>query len=235
MQIVILAGGLATRLRPLTDKIPKSMIRVENKPFLQHQIELLKENGVCDIVLCVGHLSDMIKDYFGDGRKFGVKIRYSDEGENPLGTGGALKKAEPLLADEFFLMYGDSYLLLDYGAIESYFKKFKGFCLLVVYKNHNLYDNSNIGINDGLVVSCDKVNPGGKLIHIDAGLSILRKEVLNQISSDKPSPLEELYQKIIAKRGMLAYEVNQRFYEIGSPQGLKEFENLIKSIKQLVG
>ncbi len=235
MQIVILAGGLATRLRPVTENIPKSMIRVENKPFLQHQIELLRENGIRNIVLCVGHLSHMIKSYFDDGKEFGVKIRYSDEGENLLGTGGALKKAEALLEDKFFLMYGDSYLLFDYRAIESYYKKFARFCLLVVYKNHNLYDNSNVGINDGLVTNYDKTNPNGKLVYIDTGLSILRKEVLDQIPSVTPSPLEELYQKIIAKRKMLAYEVNQRFYEIGSIQGLKEFENLIRSEKELVG
>lgn len=235
MQIVILAGGLATRLRPVTENIPKSMIRVDGKPFLQHQIELLKENGLEDIVLCVGHLSQMIKDYFGDGRKFRVRIRYSDEGENLLGTGGALKNAEPLLKDEFFLMYGDSYLLFDYQRIESYYKKFRDFCLLTVYKNHNLYDKSNIRLKDSLVTAYDKTNPDGKLIYIDAGLSILRKEVLNQIPLVTPSPLEELYQKIIAKREMLAYEVSQRFYEIGSAQGLKEFENLIRGEKELVG
>lgn len=235
MQIVILTGGLATRLSPLTDNIPKSMIRVGNKPFLQHQIELLKGNGVLDIVLCVGHLSYMIKDYFGDGRRFGVNIQYSDEGENLLGTGGALKKAEPLLEDEFFLVYGDSYLMFDYQAIESYYKKFQAFCILVVYKNQNLYDKSNIRLKDSLVTAYDKTNPDGKLIYIDAGLSILRKEVLNQIPLVTPSPLEELYQKIIAKREMLAYEVNQRFYEIGSAQGLKEFENLIRGEKELVG
>ncbi len=235
MQIVILAGGLATRLRPLTENIPKSMIRIENKPFLRHQIELLRDNGVSDIVLCVGYRSHMIKDYFGNGKRFGVNIIYSDEGENLLGTGGALKNAEPLLEDVFFLMYGDSYLLFDYRGIESYYKKLRNFCLLVVYKNHNLYDNSNIGIEDGLVTIYDKTNPDGKLNYIDAGLSILSKEILNQIPSDRPSPLEELYQKIIAKGEMLAYKVNQRFYEIGSLQGLKEFENLIKSRIQLVG
>jgi len=234
MQIVILAGGLATRLRPMTNDIPKSMIQVENKPFLQHQIELLRQNEVSDIVLCVGHLSHMIKDYFGDGKRFGVRIRYSDEGENLLGTGGALKKAEPLLEDEFFLMYGDSYLLLNYRSVESYYEKFERFCLLVVYKNYNLYDNSNVGIKDGLISVYDKNNPLGQLTYIDVGLSILRKGVLNQISSVTPSPLEELYQKIIAKKEMLAYVVNQRFYEIGSFQGLKEFENLIKGRKELV-
>jgi len=233
--MVILAGGLATRLGPITDDIPKSMIRVENKPFLQYQIELLRENGLRNIVLCVGHLSHMIKNYFDDGKKFGVKIRYSDEGENLLGTGGALKKAEPLLEDEFFLMYGDSYLLFNYRAIESYYKKFQDFCILVVYKNQNLYDKSNVGVKDGLVAIYDKTKPDGNLIYIDAGLSILRKNILNRIPSDGMFLLEKLYQRIIAKREMLAYEVNQRFYEIGSLKGLKEFENLIKNEKELVG
>ena len=235
MQIVILAGGLATRLKTLTENIPKSLIRVNGKPFLQHQIELLRENGIREIVLCVGHLSHTIEDYFGNGGKLGVEIRYSNEGENLLGTGGALKKAEPLLQDEFLVMYGDSYLLFDYAEIKSYHEKFKDFSLLVVYENRNRFDNSNVAIKDGLVTVYEKSNPGGKLTYIDAGLSILKKEALSHVPADRPSPVEELYKKIIAKRAMLAYQVSQRFYEIGSFVGLMEFEDLMESEKQLVG
>ncbi len=227
--MVILAGGLATRLKPLTDSVPKSMVRVEGRPFLEYQLELLRENGICNIVLCVGHLSRMVKEHFGDGFRFGVKIVYSDEGKELLGTGGALKKAEPLLEDRFFVMYGDSFLMYDYQAIRSYSGRFPNFCVLVVYRNENLYDNSNIAIQDGLVSAYDKANPDGKLVYIDAGLSILRREYISQIPSHQSSPLEELYCKIIDDRNMLAYEVDQRFYEIGSPRGLREFQRLLKN------
>ncbi len=228
MQTVILAGGLATRLRPHSEKVPKSMIMVGDRPFLEHQLELLQHNGISDIVLCVGHLSRIIEDHFGDGNKFGVRIRYSDEGENLLGTGGALKKAEPLLEDRFFVLYGDSYLMYDYQAIGSYSRKFPDFCVMVVYRNDNLYDNSNLDIQDGLVRTYDKANPDGKLAYIDAGLSILKKEYLTQVSSHRPSSLEELYRRIVQNRKMLAYRAEQRFYEIGSPRGLKELQELMK-------
>jgi MurNAc alpha-1-phosphate uridylyltransferase len=228
MQTVILAGGLATRLRPHSENVPKSMIMVGNKPFLEHQLDLLRRNGISDIVLCVGHLSRMIKDHFGDGSKFGVRIRYSDEGENLLGTGGALKKAEPLLEDRFFVLYGDSYLMYDYQAISSYSRKFPGFCVMVIYRNHNFYDNSNLEIQDGLVNAYDKANPDGKLVYIDAGLSILKKKYLTQVPPQRPSSLEELYCKIVDTQRMLAYQVYRRFYEIGSPRGLAELQELMK-------
>jgi len=229
MQIVILAGGLATRLRPLTNDIPKSMIKMNGRPFLEYQLDLLRENKITNIVVCVGHLSEMIKAHFGDGNGFRVNIRYSDEGENPLGTAGALRKAEPLLEDQFFLLYGDSYLPFDYQAIWSYSCRHSDSCVLTVHRNLNRYDNSNVAIADGLVSVYDKSNPGGRLIHIDAGLSVLRKRFLSRIPPDRPSPLEALYQEIIGEKKMLAYEVRRRFYEIGSPRGLIDFERLMRS------
>jgi MurNAc alpha-1-phosphate uridylyltransferase len=229
MQTVILAGGLATRLRPLTNDIPKSMIRVNGRPFLEYQLHLLLENKITDIVLCVGHLSQMIKAHFGNGKRFGVNIRYSDEGENLLGTAGALKRAEPLLEDQFLLLYGDSYLPFDYQAVWSYSRSCPESCVLAVYRNHNRYDNSNVAIVDGLVSAYDKSNPGGKFIHIDAGLSVLRKCFLSRIPANRTFPLDALYKKIIEEKKMLAYEVRRRFYEIGSPRGLIDFERLMRS------
>ena len=125
MQVAILAGGLGTRLYPLTEPVPKSMLLIEEKPFLQYQLELLAVHGVCKVVLCVGHLGEQIRDYFGAGSRFGMHIVYSDEKERALGTAGALKFAEDLLADQFFVLFGDSYLMLDYAAIWGYFKQHK--------------------------------------------------------------------------------------------------------------
>ena len=235
MQIVILAGGLAKRLRPLTFKIPKSMIKIHNKPFLEYQIELLKENGIKDIILCVGYLGEMIQNYFGDGKNFGVKIKYSYEKDKLLGTGGALKKAESLLKDEFFLMYGDSYLLFDYQRIKRDFEKSGRLSLLVVYRNEDKYDKSNVAIEDGMVKTYDKKNKMRMrafrkegMVYIDSGLCVLRKKALESMPENRFFDLGFLYQKLVEKKQMSAYEVQKRFYEIGSFSGLKEFEDLIK-------
>ena len=117
MQAAIVAGGLGTRLGPLTARTPKSLVEVHGRPFLAWQLELLRRNGVTDVLLCVGHLADAMRDAVGDGRAFDLRIRYSDEADRRLGTAGALKWAEPLVADAFFVVFGDSYLLLDYRAI----------------------------------------------------------------------------------------------------------------------
>lgn len=227
MQVAILAGGLATRLRPLTQEIPKSMVEVQGKPFLQHQMELLHSNGVRDLVLCVGHLSEQIKSHFGDGRRWGVRISYSDEGERRLGTAGALKLAEPLLADQFFVLFGDSYLMLDYGAIMDHFLTRDRLGLMVVYRNNNQYDTSDLLVEAGYVVAYDKEHPLPGMMHINEGLSVLRKPALATIPPGQPMSLQAFMRNLIVRKQLLAFETTQRFYEIGSFSGLSEFEQLI--------
>ena len=229
MQIVVLCGGKATRLYPLTKKIPKSMVRIANKPFLEHQINLFKKNKIFDIVLCTGFLGEQIEEYFGDGKKFGVKIKYSKELE-PLETGGALKNAKELLADEFFIIYGDSYLLIDYQEVYNFFKKFNKLGLMTVYKNQGRLAPSNLIIKDGFVQKFDKENPNqAGMIHIEFGLNIFKKEVLDLIEK-KVFPIGDYFQKLIEKKELLAFETTQRFYEIGSPDSLKELGQLIIKI-----
>jgi NDP-sugar pyrophosphorylase family protein len=227
MQAVILAGGLATRLSALTDRTPKSMVRIGGRPFLEYQVELLRRNRVKDLLLCVGHLGGQILDYFGDGERLGVRISYSFDGEELLGTGGALRRAEALLHDKFFILYGDSYLLYDYRAIGEHFEKFDEVALLVVYRNENRYDRSNVIIENGRVKLYEK-RPREGMVHIDAGLSILRKTVLELAPRDRSFDLSDLYGELARREKMLAYQVNQRFYEIGSPEGLREFRNLME-------
>lgn len=227
MQAVILAGGLATKLGPLTEAIPKSMVRIGDRPFLEYQMEVLREGGIEDLVLCVGHLGELVQDFFGDGERFGVRISYSFDGEKLLGTGGALKKAERLLQEEFFLIYGDSYLLYDYQTIKGHFEKFDKLSLLVVYRNEDRYDRSNVIIKKGMVKIYDKENRTEGMVHIDSGLSVLRKKALELIPENCPSDLADLYRELARQKEMLAYEVKERFYQIGSFEGLKEFENLI--------
>ena len=229
MQMVILAGGLGARLRPLTNEMPKVLIPVNGKPFLHHQIELLKEHGIRDIVLCVGHLGDQIRAYFGEGDRLGVRILYSEERGILLGTAGALKNAEPLLEDDFFLLYGDSYLPVDYRKVMRYFGRSGGLGLMVVYRNANRYERSNVTVNDGRVVVYDKEGRTPGMEYINYGLSVLRKEALGLVPAGQPFSQEELYRLLIEHRELLAWQAKHRFYEIGSRQGLAEFRSLVAS------
>lgn len=228
MQVVILDGGMGTRIRPLTEGQPKAMIMVEDKPFLEYQIELLRKNRVAEIVICVGHLADHIKDYFGDGAGFGVDIRYSEEKGKLLGMAGALKNAEPLLAEEFLAMNGDSYLLLDYAEIMSCFKKRGELGLMVAYRNHDRYRASNVAIEGELVTVYDSNKISPEMTHIDAGLWAFRKRALSLIPPRCPVSQEQFFRKLIEGNHLLAFEVSQRFYEIGSFSGLAEFSQLIQ-------
>ena len=227
--MVILAGGMGTRLRPLTSQVPKSLIPIGGKPFLHHQIELVKRSGIRDIVLCLGHLADMMKDYFGDGRWLGVRIRYSEEGSHLLGTAGAIKNAEPLLDDDFFLMYGDSYLMIDYREVMRYFRRFDKLGLMVVWKNVDRFEPSNVRVEGDIVTAYNKDQKSPDMVYINYGLSVLRKAALALMPPGRPFSQEELYQILIDQRELLAFEAEQRFYEIGSPKGLEEFGMLVAS------
>ena len=227
--MVILAGGLGTRLRPLTSEVPKALIPIAGKPFLHYQIDLLKGQGIRDIVLCVGHLGQQVRDYFGDGRWLGVRIRYSEENGHLLGTAGAIKKAERLLSDEFFLVYGDSYLMIDYREVMRYFRRFERLALMVVWKNVDRFERSNVMVEGNLVTAYDKEQQSPGMAYINYGLSVLRKDALVFIPPGRFFIQEQFYQILIDQGELLAFEVEQRFYEIGSPTGLKEFEMLVAS------
>ena len=226
MQTVILAGGLATRLKPVTSKVPKSMVRIHGKPFLQYQIELLRSNQIDDIVLCIGHLGEQIEHYFGDGRRFGVRIRYSTDGEKLLGTAGAIKNASHLLNDEFFVVYGDSYLLLDYLAIGAQFLRWGNPGLMVVYKNHDRLEPSNVVVRDGLVYTYDKKRKTADMVYIDEGLLAFKRNALDLIPNGKFSSLESVLTKLVRRKELAAYETLQRFYTIGTAEELKDFQTL---------
>lgn len=227
MQIIIMAGGLGTRLGRAYENTPKSLIRIMGKPFLQYQVELLRESGIRNIVLCIGHLGSQVKAYFGSGEKFGVNILYSEEGEKLLGTGGALKKAAPLLEDSFFLMWGDSYLLLDYQHVWRKFIEAPGEGLMVVYRNDNLRVKSNVIVKNGRVVLYDKWKTAPDMVYIDNGLSVFNKSLLEEIPSRRVYAVENIFKKWSEEGRLAAYETEQKFYEIGSLAGLKEFEALI--------
>jgi NDP-sugar pyrophosphorylase family protein len=228
MQIVILCGGKATRLYPLSKRIPKSIIKINGKPFLEYQLELLKKNGIFDMIFCTGHKGEQIEKYFGDGGRFGVKIRYSREKEKLLGTGGALKKAESLLDEIFFVTYGDSYLPFNFKKSIDYFDKFDKLGLMTVFKNCGKYEPSNVEVKENLVKSYSKKRKTKKMKYIDYGVSIFRKKALEFLAKNQVYDLAKLHQILIRKRQLLAFESKIRFYTIGSFRELEEFENYIK-------
>ena len=227
MQLVILAGGQATRLRPLTDKVPKSLVAVNEKPFLEYQLDFLEKSGVIDIVLCIGYLGEEIERYFGNGERFGVNLKHSYEKEQLLGTAGALKNAKQLLRDQFFVMYGDSYVFLDFPIVMSYFNKFDKLGLMVVYKNYDRYDRSNVVVEGNTVRQYSKREKAEGMVYIDYGVSLLRKKALELVPRNQAYSLEKLFAQLIEQRELLAYEVKERFYQIGSPDGLNEFRKYI--------
>ena len=247
--VAILAGGLATRLRPITEKIPKSLIPVAGKPFLAHQLELLHSRGIRRAVLCVGYLGEMIEREFGDGSAFGVKLDYSfdssrrddlprqsdtktgaeADGPKLLGTGGALKRALPLLGMEFFVLYGDSYLPIEFRPIAEFFRRSGRLGCMTVYRNEGRYDTSNVVFRDGSVVVYDKKSRLPEMRHIDYGLSLFQAAAFNAYPADEPFDLAEVMGKLVREKQLAGYEVAERFYEIGSPAGLAELETLLQS------
>lgn len=232
VQAVILAGGLGTRMRPVTETIPKPMIAVAGKPFLEHQLELLRRAGIGRALLLVAYLGEQIQRYFGDGSKTGCGISYSFE-PSPLGTGGALKNAEAQLQDAFVLVNGDTYLAIDYLALVRRFSELNCAALIVAYEKrgaaledipaNQVPNNLAVG-RDDLVTAYRKRDPGG-LSHIDAGVIVLKKEILAALPAGQKCSLEEeIYPHLIAQGQMRAWATSEPFYDMGSPAGLAALE-----------
>lgn len=227
--VAILAGGLATRLRPITEKIPKLLIEVAGEPFFNHQLRLLKKSGLTKIVLCVGYLGEMIVERYGDGSDWGVELQYSFDGPKLLGTGGAIVQALPQLGETFYVLYGDSYLPIDYQAAGKYFSHANKKGLMAVYKNKDLYDASNVWYEDGNIIAYDKQKKLPEMHCIDYGLGIFRATAFSKYASSDKMDLAEVQKNLVAQQELAGYEVQQRFYEIGSCEGLRELDNLLSS------
>lgn len=227
LPVAILAGGLATRLRPLTESVPKALIPICGEPFLAHQLRLLSRNGIDRAVLCLGYLGDRIREYAGDGDAFGLHLDYSFDGPVPLGTAGALRKALPLLGDEFFVLYGDSYLPCDYGAVEDAFHGADTTALMTVFRNQGLWDYSNVEFSEGRIRAYDKENRTLDMEYIDYGLGVVRREPFNALPEGEPADLVAVYQKLLRRGELAGHEVSDRFYEIGSPQGIRDLEEFL--------
>lgn len=227
MQGVILAGGLGTRLRPLTSSVPKPMVTVHGRPFLEYELTLMAQSGITDVVLCVGYLGEQILQYFGSGGGLGIQIRYSWDGEHLRGPIGALKNAESLLEDSFFVLYGDAYLRLDYQALMGSMLHSNRLGAMAVLHNCHEYGPSDLLVADGMVKEYDKKRRGPELEWVNFGVSALRRQALQIAEAYQLCDEETFYGQLIAQRQLIAFEVTDRFYEIGSPSGLEQFRNFI--------
>ena len=219
----ILSGGLATRLRPLTEKIPKALVDVAGKPFIDRQLKLLKRRGIRQVVLCLGYKGQQVEQLVGNGEHWGLKVEYSYDGPELLGTAGALQKARCYLGDPFWVLYGDSYLDFEYPAVSDYFERegAGNLGMMTVFANQNRWDKSNVIFKNGHILRYDKRKQSSEMHYIDYGAAILRVSALDLIPK-WPYDLAYLYSRLVDSGLMLGYEITERFYEVGSYAGIQD-------------
>ena len=229
LPIAILAGGLATRLRPVTETVPKALIEVAGEPFLAHQLRLLRRHGFERVVLLVGYLGEKIEAFAGDGRAFGLRVEYAFDGPQLLGTGGALRRALPLLGDAFAVIYGDSYLPCDYRAALGAFTDSGKLGLMTVHRNEGQWDTSNVEFTGGRILAYDKAKRTPAMRHIDYGLGAFQRAAFDEVPAGQPYDLAAVYQGLLRRGQLAAWESPDRFYEIGSVQGIDDLGEFLKS------
>jgi NDP-sugar pyrophosphorylase family protein len=229
LPVAILAGGLATRLRPITETIPKALVEVAGRPFAVHQAELLRSQGITEVVWLVGYRASQIEAALGHGSRFGLRFVYVHDGPILLGTGGALRRALPQLGEAFFVMYGDSYLECDFADVERAFRVSARSGLMTVYRNEGLYDTSNVEFAASRILRYEKNARDSEMYHIDWGLGVLKASVLTRYPEGEPLDLARVYQDLLAEGDLAGYEVTKRFYEIGSAQGIADTDAYLRS------
>jgi MurNAc alpha-1-phosphate uridylyltransferase len=222
LPVAILAGGLATRLQPLTERTPKSLLPIAGRPFLFHQLDLLRRAGVRRVVLCVGHLGELIEAAAGDGRRFGMAIAYSSDADRLLGTGGALKRALPLLGDDFFVVNGDSYVPCSFAQLQSAYFAARMPALMAILRNDNRWDRSNVVFKDNGAIEYNKHAQRPDMSHIDFGVSVFSRAALAGYREDSVIDLADICRDLSVRGQLAACEVFQRFYEVGSLQGIAD-------------
>lgn len=235
MQCVILAGGLGTRMRPRTETVPKSLLDVAGRPFVDHQLAWLAAHGVSSVVLSIGHLGEELEAHVGDGARYGIPVRYVREGALLRGTAGALRLAadEGALEAEFLVVYGDSYLPIDFGAVARAFRASALPALMTVFKNDGRWDTSNVVYDEATerIVVYDKqrkLRAADDFRYIDYGLSAFQKGALERaVPTGVRYDLADVMGELSVKGELAGLRVTERFYEIGSPEGLAELERLL--------
>jgi NDP-sugar pyrophosphorylase family protein len=229
LPLAILAGGFATRLGSLTYKTPKSLLEVNGRPFVDWQLDLLVKNGYSDFIFCVSHKSEAIQDYLGDGGSRGISIQYSLDGDTQLGTGGAIRKALPLLGSSFGVTYGDSFLPTDYLTIEKKFLSSKCMALMAVYENQNEFDASNVKYSDGKLIKYVKGSRDANMRHIDYGVTFFTEAAFVGWEERATFDLSEVCQNLTTRGHLEGFEVFERFYEVGSLKGIEDFSQYLRS------
>lgn len=227
MQAVILAGGFGAKLRPLTHITAKLMLRVYGKPFLEHHVAALQSHGIKDIVILVGHLGGQIKSFFKDGSDFGVFITYSED--NMLGSGGAIKNASSILDDSFLVINGDTYLPEDYSAVIKRFGAAGKMALMTVYGNKENIGNNNVAVSSGEIVDYNNVQSKPNFTHIDSGVTVMKRSVLD-LTKEKAFSLEgEIYPRLITQKQLACFITNKRFFDIHALQRLENIRKILES------
>lgn len=227
MQVVVLAGGLATRMLPKTETVPKALLDVADRPFIDWQLELLARTGATEVVMCVAHLADKIRDHVGDGGRYGLRVIYVEDREL-LGTAGAVRGALPHLADVFLVTYGDSYLPFDYSEPVRILREHDD-CdgVLAIFRNAGRWEVSNVETDGEWVLSYDKTSRDPKFDHVDYGAMALRRAVIAALPPGKAG-LDVLQHDLAGNRRLRACVAHERFYEIGSPSGLAELDAYLR-------
>jgi NDP-sugar pyrophosphorylase family protein len=228
LPIVILSGGYATRLRPITEKIPKALIPINGIPFIDWQLRLIKKQGFEEVVICLNYKSEMIREFLGNGSRFDLNIVISEDGDTPLGTGGALKKALGLLGEKFVVLYGDSYLDFDYKRAELAFLQTSKSAMMAIYKNQNNYDKSNVQFSKDMPLKYSKKGKLDTMSYIDFGMNFFNRKAFENLELGRSFDLSEILEKLSDKNELEGYEVNDRFYEIGSMIGIKDLSQYLE-------
>jgi NDP-sugar pyrophosphorylase family protein len=222
LPVAILAGGLATRLGPLSRTTPKCLLEVAGRPFIDHQLRKLHGHGVRRVVLCLGHLGEQVEEAVGDGSAYGLEVAYSFDGPELRGTAGAIRRALPMLGPAFFVLYGDSYLECDYAGVQSAFEAAGKRALMTVFRNEGKWDTSNVEFRDGRIVAYDKKARTPAMQYIDYGLGILDRRALEDVPETGAHDLAAVFREMLRRGELAGFEVTERFYEIGSVAGLEE-------------
>lgn len=234
LPVAILAGGLGTRLYPLTKTIPKSMVKINGIPFIEYQLKLLAKQACEEVVLCVSYKSEVIQDFVGDGSRYGLSVKYSHDGSDQLGTGGAIIKALPLLGDNFIVLYGDSYLPTSLKIIAEAHLQGSKSATMAVFRNNNNYDTSNVLFSNGSLKFYSKTKPNQLYTHIDYGITVFKKSIFKRYIIEQSLDLADVCSELSAISDLAGFEVFERFYEVGSPSGVQDFSDFVRSIKYVI-
>ena len=227
--IAVLAGGLAKRMRPLTERVPKALLEVAGEPFVAHQLRLFAREGIANVKLLVGHRWEQIERFVGDGGRFGVKVEYIVDGPMLVGTGGAVRHALDRLAPEFLVTYCDSWLDAPYAPAVEAFRASGQPALMCVYRNENRWDASNVQFENGIIRRYSKKVRVPEMHHIDWGLGMLKARAVAAWPMGEPRDLAELYEELSNSGRLARYEMTHRFHEIGSFAGLAETNRLLSN------